>query len=435
MTIRHKLGLALAATLAGAGPALSQTRTDIPASAYGPVWTGFYVGAAFGVDTMVDHTTLTAGSTVISNDLGGTGALGSIYGGVDYQIAPKILVGVLAELTYGGVDSAASASALGASANLSTHADWSWAALARAGVLATPSTLLYALGGYSGQNIQTTATAGGANFSQSNTFNGWTVGAGMETMLGKGWSTKFEYRYSQYETKTLPGTTLSLAPSTHAARIGLTYHFGGLGAASASDEPVPAESQTRSWTGFYGGAAGGAGAMTDHLNATLGGASASTDNGGQGLLGGFFAGADYQFAPQALVGVMGDYTWSGLQANSSLTLGGTAATATTRQNNAWSVLGRLGFLPTPSTLLYAAGGYTSATFTSTAFSGGLFTTRDDTLGGWTIGPGVEMMIADGWSTRLEYRYSQFAATSSNGVTGQASTQTVRAGLAYRFGVK
>jgi opacity protein-like surface antigen len=26
-------------------------------------------------------------------------------------------------------------------------------------------------------------------------------------------------------------------------------------------------------------------------------------------------------------------------------------------------------------------------------------------------------------------------TSSNGVTGQAATQTVRAGLAYRFGVK
>src|SRR5471032_605594 len=245
MTIRHKLGLALAATLAGAGPALSQSRTDSPASAYGPVWTAFYVGAAFAVDGMAVHADLPAGSTVIGNDLGGTGALGSIYGGVDYQIAPKILVGVLAELTYGGVDSAASASALGASANFSTHADWSWAALARAGVLATPSTLLYAIGGYSGQNIQTTATAGGASFTQNDTFNGWTIGAGMEAMLGKGWSTKFEYRYSQYETKTLPGTMISLSPSTHAARIGLTYHFGGLGAASSSDEPAPAESQTR----------------------------------------------------------------------------------------------------------------------------------------------------------------------------------------------
>jgi outer membrane immunogenic protein len=232
----------------------------------------------------------------------------------------------------------------------------------------------------------------------------------------------------------LPGTTLSLSPSAHAARIGLTYHFGANMQGGADDAVPPAEDRSN-WTGFYGGAAIGAGAMTDHLNASLGGAAASVDSGGQGVLGGFFAGADYQFAPRALVGVMGDYTWTGLQSNASTTLGGATATVSTHQNHSWSLLGRLGLLPTPSTLLYAAGGYTNATFTTAAATGGFTASHDDTLGGWTIGPGVEMLIADGWSTRIDYRYSQFAGASSNGVTGQASTQSVRIGLAYRFDVK
>ncbi len=302
-------------------------------------------------------------------------------------------------------------------------------------MLATPSTLLYALGGYSGQNIQTTASAGSASFTQNNTFNGWTIGGGIETMLGKGWSTKFEYRYSQYESKTLPGTTLSLSPSTHAARVGLTYHFGGLGAAGPSTSRCPPRARRATGPVFYGGVAGGAGAMTDHLNASLGGASAAVDNGGQGLLGGFFAGADYQFAPQALVGVMGDYTWSGIQANSNVALGGTTATATTRQNNrgaCWAASASCRRRRRCSTRRVAIRMPPSRARPSAAASSPPATTR---WGGWTLGPGVEMMIADGWSTRLEYRYSQFAAASSNSVTGQASTQTVRAGLAYRFAVK
>ena len=52
-----------------------------------------------------------------------------------------------------------------------------------------------------------------------------------------------------------------------------------------------------------------------------------------------------------------------------------------------------------------------------------------------VGPGLEFMIAPGWSTRLEYRYSQFETRAlQSGVTLQPSDHTVRAGLAYKFGV-
>lgn len=435
--------LALAAILAGVSGARAQTRpVEIPASAYGPVWTGVYVGAAFGVDAMVDRmNTSAAGASLSVDGLGGQGVLGSIYGGIDYQFAPQALIGAMAELSYGGLDSSASAQVAGASATFSTHAALSWAALVRAGMLPTPSTLLYGIGGYTGQNIHTTATAAGgggfASFDNYSTFNGWTVGAGVETMLGSGWSTKFEYRYSQYGQKTLPGTTLGLSPSVHTARIGLTYRFGRPGEAARETAAMASERKV-DWTGLYLGAAGGAGALTNHFNASAGGASASADGGGQSLLGSVFVGGDYQFADRALVGVMGDLTWAGLQSTATTSAGNAVATVASRENMSWSVLARLGFLPTPSTLLYAAGGYTGATFTTTATAaaGGTsaFFSQDNALSGWTVGPGVEVRIADGWSTRVEYRYTQFGQAWANGAGIQPSMQTVRAGLSYKFGV-
>lgn len=437
----RRFGLALPALIGCVGVAQAQPHpSDNPGSAYSAPWTGFYGGVAFGTDMMVDQTNLATGGGTSLNigGLGGQGALGSVYGGVDFQLAPRALIGVLAEVSYGGLDSTISAQVAGGSANLTTHADVSWAALARAGVLASPSTLLYAIGGYTGQNIRTTANAlvGGAqaNFSQYDTFNGWTLGGGIETKLQGGWSTKFEYRYSQYGGMTLPGTSLTLAPSTHAARIGLTYKFGAPAGDSAQDQPASPDGDRR-WTGIYGGGAGGGGAMVNHVYASAGGASAGTDTGGQGLLGSVFAGGDYQFARQALVGIMGDFTWDGLQSVTTATAPGGFATVTSRGNSAWSAMGRLGFLPTPSTLLYAAGGYSNLSLTTSLAGGGAtFFTHSDTLNGWTVGPGVEVAIADGWSSRLEYRYSQYQQASFAGATYQPSTQTVRAGLSYKFGM-
>lgn len=435
------LGLVFSATAASFGPAQAQTKPiDIPASAYGPVWTGVYVGAAFGVDSLLDRVNLSAGGgTALNFDgLAGRGPLGSIYGGVDYQIVPKALVGVMAEVSYGGLDSNASAALSGASATLSTHADLSWAALVRAGVLPRPSTLLYVTGGYTGQNIaiNATALAGGAfaAFSQYTTFNGWTAGAGIESRLHGGWSTKLEYRYSQYGQQTLPGTMITLSPSTQAIRWGLSYKFGAR--AEPGDDDTAAGGPATNWTGLYGGVAGGAGLFTSHNSASLPGLAANADAGAQGVLGSVFAGADYQFAPQALIGVMGDLTWPGMQATNTATAGGGIATVQQRANMGWSVLGRIGFLPTPSTLIYAAGGFTSMTFTTSVTAlNNTFLTHDDTVNGWTVAPGFEILISDSWSTRFEYRYSEFGPVSSvTGTSFQPSTQSVRAGLSYKFGV-
>lgn len=440
MTIRRSLVAASLTAAAIAGGAQAQPRTDLPPYSTGPSWTGFYLGGDFGAGGTLRRANASPGNgaaTLNVDGLGGSGILASIHGGVDYQIIPRGVIGLLAEGTWSNMTGSMSARVPGANANVSSQANLGLAILARAGVLATPSSLLYATGGYAGQNFHTsgTAAAGGAfaSFNRDDYFNGWTVGGGVETMLRGGWSAKLEYRYSQFETKFIPTNAVTIQPFMHTARVGLSYRFG----AGQESAEQPAAAGARDWTGVYGGVAGGAGLLVNRLNASAGGASASIDNGGQGLLGSVFAGGDYQFNDQFLVGLMGDLTWPGMQSVLTAGAGGASATVTSHTNMSWTLAARLGWLATPSTLLYALGGYTNQGFTTTGYAGNGATifSSEDRLSGFTVGPGFEMMIAKNWSTRLEYRYSQFETrTLSSGVTMQPSSHTVRAGLAYRFGV-
>ena len=92
-------------------------------------------------------------------------------------------------------------------------------------------------------------------------------------MLTRNWATKLEYRYSQFGTQNISG--ISITPSTHALRAGLSYKFGGFGGAPSEDGPVFNE-PAFNWTGFYGGVAAGAGMATGPVTASAGGASATS---------------------------------------------------------------------------------------------------------------------------------------------------------------
>jgi outer membrane immunogenic protein len=437
--------MGLAAFFLVATPAAAQTPpVAIPAKDFGPVWTGFYVGAGFGAGGAVNKfdTAVAPGFSTTFNGGGGSGVLGSIYGGVDYQLTQRGVIGLLAELSYSGFQGSASAQVPGANGNVNTNTGLGWAVLARAGVLANPTTLLHLAGGYAGRNVHTDgfANVGGASasFSNNQTVNGWTIGPGFETMLGGNWSGKLEYRYSQFGRTTVGGTNIGLTPSDQAVRAGLTYRFGGLGVVS-SDAPAAPSPGRFNWTGIYGGVAGGGGMGFGRVNAVAGPASASLNNGGQGLLGGVFIGGDYQFSPYALAGVMADVDWTGIQStlNTSAPGGSTYLSAT--YNRQWSVMGRLGYLPVPSTLLYAAGGFTQLnvhTSASAILPGAMpFSSNNTTFSGFTVGPGIETVINGNWTTRLEYRFSQFGQQSlGGGVNLQPEDHTIRAGISYKFGI-
>ena len=70
---------------------------------------------------------------------------------------------------------------------------------ARVGFKATPTTLIYAKGGYTNARFNFVGTNGTTNTSQHLDTDGWRVGAGVEQKFGGNFFGKLEYRYSNYK--------------------------------------------------------------------------------------------------------------------------------------------------------------------------------------------------------------------------------------------
>ena len=136
--------------------------------------------------------------------------------------------------------------ALGTSAAVEQHLDWFGTFRGRAGVLVTPSTLLYMTGGaaYGSLNTDITVTSitplglpvSVTRSGESSKF-GWTIGGGIESklsMFGNNWSGKLEYLYMDLGTVesttgigtgVLIGTNLSTRVTDSIFRAGINYQF------------------------------------------------------------------------------------------------------------------------------------------------------------------------------------------------------------------
>jgi outer membrane immunogenic protein len=68
---------------------------------------------------------------------------------------------------------------------------------------------------------------------------------------------------------------------------------------------------------------------------------------------------------------------------------------------------RAGFAVTPSTLIYAKGGYTNARLNILASDGATDTRTNADLDGWRAGAGIEQMLNDNVYAKVEYRYSNY----------------------------
>ncbi|WP_022682937.1 outer membrane protein [Sphingobium bisphenolivorans] len=180
----------VATLLAGsavASPALAQ---DV-----GPTFTGPRVEAILGYD----HTG--AGSTVDNdNDRDDQKIDGLLYGvGAGYDVnLGSAVVGVEGEFT----DSTAKSSR----SNLTT--DFGFGRVkqgrdlyigARAGILASPNTLVYVKGGYTNTKLDVLAGTTNQETDTSFKLDGWRVGGGVERALTSNSFAKVEYRYSKYD--------------------------------------------------------------------------------------------------------------------------------------------------------------------------------------------------------------------------------------------
>ena len=199
--------------------------------------------------------------------------------------------------------------------------------------------------------------------------------------------------------------------------------------------PPPVMAPIYNWTGFYIGGHVGAAFGNDN---TFNGLVVGNNNDAR-FLGGVQVGADYQFAPNWVLGVEGQYSWLGSNNNSATFPNGYVYA--NDQRGLGSVTGRIGYTWGPA-LLYVKGGYAYSDNRETLVLAGVpqaFSFDHNHRDGYTVGAGLEYMFAQNWSAKAEYQYYDFG--SAQFVTPAAlapfgsfrnDEHTVKVGINYRF---
>lgn len=266
--------------------------------------------------------------------------------------------------------------------------------------------------------------------------------------------------------------------------VGVAVLAGGMGALAA-DMPAKAPTYTKAaaiadpWTGWYLGVSAGGRWNKDTWTASSFESPAvafflsdrdnphnfNSSSGRLGLYGGY----NWRIQQTWIVGLEADFAW----ANDKTTVSGIPglvapiSSDTAQMKDKWDggVRGRLGYLITPTVLLFGTGGVswmqsqasvTCSGVIATSWCSGTNNTSaktdsvTKTVVGWTLGAGLEAAVMPDWLLRGEYRYSSYSGyharllqggaagpTGNDNVVdadiGRIHTQTLLVGLAYRFG--
>lgn len=232
-------------------------------------------------------------------------------------------------------------------------------------------------------------------------------------------------------------------------------------AAQAADLPLITKSipvaAAASWEGYFvGGNIGGGGGSAKFFDIfPVPDGVVDADPHTKGWLGGIQAGYNHQFG-QWLLGVQSDFSWSGVKSSFSCFPFGDQRCS---GGPDWfaTVTGRAGVI-FGSTLLYVKGGAAWAhdSFTDVAtcagsqsrFFGGIPAVCGDSFAGsgvrsgWTVGAGLEYLLAGPWSLFIEYDYMNFGQSPITLYDGlgnafpediRQTVSLVKAGVDYHFG--
>ena len=148
-----------------------------------------------------------------------------IQTGYDVQVASDWVIGIGAEYQLSNSGFETSYTVDGATlGKLTVDKDNAWMAYARAGRLMGPDTLAYVLGGYGQVNANAALRLGDDTLSTDQTFDVWTVGAGIEHRITNMVSLKLEYRHMFYDGKTYD-TSLEVKPSEDIGLVGISWRI------------------------------------------------------------------------------------------------------------------------------------------------------------------------------------------------------------------
>jgi outer membrane autotransporter protein len=207
-----------------------------------------------------------------------------------------------------------------------------------------------------------------------------------------------------------------LALANCVAAGALVVSFCTVAAAADLTKSPPPPMAYDEWSGFYVGAHVGGATSSETISGE------STDPGG--VLGGLQAGYNYRLAPNWLIGIEGELSWTSASGSSP----------DFTSNHHWydTLDARLGYEINRGWLIYVKGGAAWMNADYSAFGGSTNVTR---FGG-DIGVGVEYMFAPQWSAKAEYTYLDFGTDNigfplqGSGVNTQVSEFTV--GVNYHF---
>jgi outer membrane immunogenic protein len=240
-----------------------------------------------------------------------------------------------------------------------------------------------------------------------------------------------------------------------AALLPMSALAADLGAPVYRGAPPPPPPPVYNWTGCFVGGGGGYGMYNVDGQEIDNGFNFSsppvalpqTTTGGRGWLGQVSGGCDYQFSTgnwgNWVVGAFADYEFMDLTGNhASLDF---FDSANLKENAAWAVGGRIGYLITPNFLTYWDGGYTQTHFDQATYQFSGFQLPGTTYDGWFLGSGFEYSfnwLVPGLFLKTEYRFSSYGAkTVSDTFEGEPLgvneslhpfVQTVTTQLVYRF---
>jgi outer membrane immunogenic protein len=236
--------------------------------------------------------------------------------------------------------------------------------------------------------------------------------------------------------------SLFVAGSAHAADLSVRPAY----------KAPAAHAVAYNWTGCYAGIEGGGAwghsrwkALTAADPADVGLTLAEINLNG-GLFGGT-VGCNYQFAPNWVVGIENDISWTNIKGSSfDIPPFNTNVINTVKERWLDTLRGRIGYA-WDRVFVYGTGGVAFARVTATGFDTGgssAFVSEDHTLVGWTAGVGVEWAFYNSWSLKAEYLHVDLGSAQYfvppavvNGFTFQSRdvsvrNDIVRAGLNYRF---
>jgi outer membrane immunogenic protein len=212
-------------------------------------WSGFWLGAGVGgnldmiTHNYVEKDNLGAVTSTGNDDTrGGSGFVGTVGIGYDWQVRDRWVLGAFTDFDFGKTrHSEIDYTAAGGRYGWNIDRNSTWTIGARIGLLTSNTSMFYGLIGYSRTDadievFQNDGAGNSSSVTRNIDYSGLVLGGGLEQDLGSGFSLKGEYRYTNFGEEGYGSAVANLAGTrletdefgfdSHSIRLTLAYKFG-----------------------------------------------------------------------------------------------------------------------------------------------------------------------------------------------------------------